>query len=86
MEKGVGRSAFWEPWDCQQRANLGRLTDLWAALAHTLSLQTDPGYTGYQQLFSQRSCSYPFSTRYLTQKRDAVSVNTPEEDAAQQSC
>jgi len=53
------------PGTASKRANLGRFADLWAALARTLSLQTDSGYSGYRQLFTQRSCSHPFSARYL---------------------
>lgn len=32
---------------------------------------------GIKQLFSQRGCSHPFSTRYLVRKRDAFAANAP---------
>lgn len=68
VEKGVGRAAFWEAGDCQQRANLGQLADLWAALAGTLSLQADLGYSGYQTAFFPARLLTPFLNKVFSEK------------------
>lgn len=75
MEKGVGRSAFW---DCQHRADLGGLTDLWAALAPVFGLQVDLGYSEVltaPRILSQQGI-----------RRERETLNTAKEDATQQSC